>query len=89
MALVPVTRATILTQDGRAERAVLYLIKNVDTADTYDCANEFNEVKAATFIAAGDLATVGTVAAAGTVLTFTNATMADDNIYLLVVGQAS
>jgi hypothetical protein len=89
MAAIAASQVTVLKEEGDAERAVLYRVRNVDTADTWDCSVKFNEVKAATFIAAGVLSTVGTVTIAGTVLTLTLATMADDAIYLLVVGSAA
>lgn len=89
MAAIAASQVTVLKTEGDAERAVLYRIRNVDTADTYDVAAKFSEVKAASFIAAGVLSSVGTASAAATILTLTLATMADDTIYLLVVGQAA
>jgi len=89
MALIPASQAVAVFQEGPGERYALYRIYNANTADTFDVAALFKEVKAASFIAAGTLATVGTTSASGTVLTLTLSTMAADNIYLLVVGQAA
>jgi len=80
---------TVVYEHGDAERAVLYRVRNVDTADTIDVSGKFSEVKAASFIAAGVLNSVGTVGISGTTLTLTLATMADDAIFLLVVGPAA
>lgn len=89
MAVIQSSQVTVLKEEGDAERTVLYRIRNVDTADTWDVVAKFNEVKAATFVVAGVLSAVGAVSVVGTVLTLTLATMADDTIYLLVIGQAA
>lgn len=81
--------AAVLYETGDFERTVLYRVRGADTADTIDVAAKFVEVKAATFIAAGTPTAVGTVSISGTVLTLTLAGMTDDNIALLVVGQAA
>ena len=89
MAAIASNAVAVLYEHGELERYVLYRVRNVDTADTIDVSGKFNEVKAASFIAAGVLSSVGTVTVSGTVLTLTLASMADDDIVLLVVGQAA
>lgn len=87
MAAIPASRVTKLYDSGSyAERTVLYLVKNVDTADTVDLSSDFSEIKAGSFLASGGLATIGTVGTTVTAATLTLATMADDAIFLLVVG---
>lgn len=87
--MVALTASDILYNSNSDERVVLYRLRNVDTADTFDCSTLFAEVKCATFVVPGTISTVGTVTFTGTVLTLTNAGMANDTILLTVIGQSS
>lgn len=89
MAALTSANYTVLKEEGEAEKMVLYRIRGVDSLDTIDVSGKFVEVKAATFIASGDLTGVGTVGINTTTLTLTLTNMADDAAYLLVVGQAA
>lgn len=82
-------RMTQVYADGQSDKAVLYRVKNVDTTDTVNVSTHFTKVKSATFLPTGTLTTVGTVSVSGTVLTLTLTSLSDDNIYLLVIGQAA
>lgn len=88
MAVIAEANVEVLHDEGEGERIVLYRLRNVDSADTYNVNGKFTEVKAATFVPSGVLTGPTTPGVAGTTLTFTLATMADDTIYLLVMGQA-
>lgn len=88
MAAITAVTPTYDSGSSTGERVCLYLLKNVDTADTYVCSAQFGEVKAAAFVPSGVLTSVGTVSASGTTLTLTLATMTDDNLYLLVIGNS-
>lgn len=84
---VVTANATVVYEEGLGQKQVLYRIRNVDSADTIDVAGKFASVQVAPFTASKQ----GTTAAAGiagTVLTLTLASMADDTVYLLVQGQA-
>jgi hypothetical protein len=93
MAVVVASQVQVLfnnTSDAAlGERVVLFRIRNVTTADTFDVAAWFARVKAATFLPSGILTTTGVGTPAGTVLTLTLASVANDPIYLLVTGPAA
>lgn len=87
MAAIPAARISKVFDSGaRAERVCFYIVKNVDTADVVDLSAEFAEIKVGTFVAAGVLATIGTVGTTVGAATLTLATMADDTIFLTVLG---
>lgn len=71
------------------ERVILARIRKVATADTWDVTAYFSEVSVATMVTSGVLNTIGTVVAAGLVLTITEASLDTDTIYVLVKGQSA
>lgn len=85
--MAAVTQSIVVYSEGAGERVVLYRLGNVNTGDTFSCSAEFAELKAAVFVPAGALGTGVVGAIAGTTVTLTLATMANDHVYLLVIGQ--
>lgn len=74
---------------GVGERILVLRIRNVTTADTIDVGTWFSKVKSATFLPSGVLATIGVATPAGTVLTLTLASVANDTIILTVIGESA
>lgn len=74
---------------GLGERIMVFRIRNVTTADTIDVATYFSKVKSATFLPSGILATIGVGSPAGTVITLTLASLANDTVILTVVGESA
>ena len=96
MAAIALAAVTLIwTDTGQGgEIASLYRINNVTTADTFDPgsivpagAPTYKKIKAATMLTHGTLATVGTIAFSGTVGTITQTSLANDTIFVLVLGQ--
>lgn len=81
--------STTLYESGTAEKVVLYLVKNVDTNDTIGVSAKFSKVKAAVSVPAGDPATGDVCAVAGTTVTIDTASLTDDAVFVLVVGNAA
>jgi len=89
MAAIAAAAVTKLFFEGSGEKASLYRIRGVTTGDTFDFSSDYSKVKCAVWGPAGTLATgvVGTVSA-NTTVTFTLGSLATDEIYVLVIGQA-
>lgn len=75
-------------EEGLGQKIVLYRVRNVDSGDTVDVSGEFRSVQVAPFTNSR-LNTTADGSIAGTVITLTLASTADDVIYLLVQGQAA
>jgi hypothetical protein len=88
MAALDPTKNGAVYMDGRAERTVLYAVKNVNTNDTIDLAAEFTVPKVAVFLSTtGQQKGVCTIA--GTVITIPTASLTGEAGYLLVWGSAA
>lgn len=72
--------------DKGAHRSVLYLVANVTTGDTVDVKSEFSRVDLAMAAAPSAKGVAITAGAQGTVITFTAPGLANDAVYLLIVG---
>lgn len=89
MALIPASSSEVITERGEGEVFVTWLLRQVDTGDTFDVGDILDEVKAGSFFASGDLTVVGTVSAVGSVVTLTLAGMSNDSVWLSCIGQRS
>ena len=87
MAAVSVSKK-IVSESG-AELVVLYRLHNVTTADTFDVGSDFQAVKVATALPAGDLTSVITATPTGTSIALTLASLSAMTVYLLVIGPAA
>ena len=81
----------LLWSEGGGERTAVYRVHNVTTADTLDLSASFRKIKAAVWVPAG-APTQGVVGALSgtpaTVVTLTLTGLANDTVYLLVIGEA-
>lgn len=90
MAAIASTAVTVLADEGAAERVVLYRIKNVTSADTYNVSERFARVVTASFVTGGSRSDTMTAASvSSTTLTLTLSGMANDTLYLLVKGETA
>lgn len=75
-------------QDGQAERAALYALRNVTTGDTFDVAEQFTNVKRAFVMGATVAGQAAVVTITGTVITLPTG-LTNDAGWALVFGCAS
>lgn len=88
-AAIPSSRVSRKWQTSAlGQKIACFYVENVDTADTIDLSDDFNEIVEATGLAS-DIP--GTVVGSGTVAAqiLTLATMADANVVLVVKGNAA
>ena len=77
--------------DGTALKTALYRLKGVTTLDTFQTSTDFSRVIVATSInSTRSLAVItSTTPSSNTLLTFTEAAMALDDLWVLVIGSSA
>lgn len=81
--------AQVIYQEGDGFRVVLYRIRNVDTTDTVSVAGKFASTDIAIAFSASDKSEITVTGEPALTLTLTLAGVADDTVYMLVLGQAA
>lgn len=81
--------AKVLYEEGLGHKVVLYRIRNVDTADTISVAGKFVSTIEAVAFAVENADAVAVTGFPAATLTLTLAGVADDTVYLLVMGNAA
>ena len=88
MAAIQAAAVTELYDNESEDRLVVYQLRGVDTGDTYDVAGNFYKAFSATALpASGSLSgAIAAAVSAGTTITFTLTSLADETVVLVVRG---